>query len=196
MGRAKIILGNQVLQDLTQDTIKPEYLLNGYTAHGADGDPLVGNCNFTVDASNASASASEILSGRTAGVGNVIIEGQMPNRGAVSGYISDVNVPYSVQIGFHDGSGNVAIDPIEAAKLVPESIKSGINILGVEGNYAGETATAAPVEVTPYTTNQTILPPTGYDYISQVNVAAISYTEAPAPQGGGLVVTIGAVAPS
>ena len=196
MGRAKIILGNQVLQDLTMDNIRPNVVLNGYTAHGADGEPLVGNCTFTVDASNATASADEILAGQTAGIGNVIIEGQMPNRGAVQGYISNVNIPYSVQRGFHDGSGTVGIDPIEAAKITPESIKLGINILGTEGNYAGEPANVCAVDVTPYTTNQTILPPSGYDYISQVNVAPIYYSESPAAQGGGNVVTIGTVAPA
>ena len=196
MGRSKIIFGNQVLQDLTMDTITPNVLLNGYTAHGSDGEAITGNCTFTVDASNATASADEILAGQTAGVGNVMIEGQMPNRGAVSGYISDVNVPYSVQRGFHDGSGTVGIDSTEAAKLVPESIKLGINILGVEGNYAGEPANVCAVNVTPYTTNQTILPPPGYDYISQVNVAPIYYSESPAAQGGGNVVTIGMVAPT
>ena len=196
MGRAKIIFGNQVLQDLTMDTITPNVLLNGYTAHGSDGEAITGNCMFTVDASNATASANEILAGQTAGVGNVMIEGQMPNRGAVQGYISNVNVPYSVQMGFHDGTGTVAIDSTEAAKLVPESIKLGINILGVEGNYAGEPANVCAVDVTPYTTNQTILPPAGYDYISQVNVGAIYYSESPAAQGGGTVVTIGQVAPT
>ncbi len=196
MGRAKIIFGNQVLQDLTMDTITPNVLLNGYTAHGSDGEAITGNCTFTVDASNATASADEILDGQTAGVGNVIIEGQMPNRGAVEGYISNVNIPYSVQRGFHDGSGTVGIDSTEAAKLVPESIKLGINILGVEGNYSGESANVCAVDVTPYTTNQTILPPSGYDYISQVNVAPIYYSESPAAQGGGNVVTIGTVAPA
>lgn len=196
MGRSKIIFGNQVLQDLTQDTITPNVLLNGYTAHGADGEAITGNCTFTVDASNANAAASEILDGRTAAVGNVIIEGQMPNRGAVTGYISDVNVPYSVAMGYHDGSGTVGIDATEAAKLIPESIKLGINILGVEGNYAGESANVTSVNVTPFTTAQTILPPSGYDYISQVNVAPIYYSEAPAAQGGGVVVTIGTVAPT
>lgn len=195
MGRAKIILGNQVLQDLTMDTITPNVLLNGYTAHGADGEAIVGNCNFTVDASNATASASEILAGQTAGIGNVIIEGQMPNRGAVQGYISDVNVPYSVQMGYHDGTGTVGIDPTEAAKIIPESIKAGIEILGVNGNYSGESVNVTSLEVTPYTTSQTILPPPGYDYISQVNVAPIYYSESPAAQGGGNVVTIGTVAP-
>ena len=196
MGAAKIIFGNNVLQDLTQDTITPNVLLNGYTAHGADGETLVGNCTYTVDASNANAQASEILNGKTAAVGNIMIEGQMPNRGAIEGYISDVNVPYSVATGFHDGSGTVGIDPTEAAKLIPDSIKAGVNILGVNGNYAGEPVNIETVEVTPYTTPQVITPSTGYDYIGQVNVAGIYYSEAPAAQGGGNVVTIGLVAPA
>lgn len=42
MGRAKIIFGDQVLQDLTQDTVTPEVLMEGYTAHAANGDRIVG----------------------------------------------------------------------------------------------------------------------------------------------------------
>ena len=38
MANSKIIFGGEVLIDLTADTVKPEKLLTGITAHGANGD--------------------------------------------------------------------------------------------------------------------------------------------------------------
>ena len=45
-------------------------------------------------------------------------------------------------MGFHDGSGSVAIDSTEQDKIVPGNIKSGVEILGVTGTYSGEAITA------------------------------------------------------
>lgn len=42
MGRSKVELGNEVLIDLTFDTVTPEVLLKGYTAHNAAGDKITG----------------------------------------------------------------------------------------------------------------------------------------------------------
>ena len=38
----KVVYGGDTLVDLTGDTVKPEVLSKGYTAHGADGEPIVG----------------------------------------------------------------------------------------------------------------------------------------------------------
>ena len=67
-------------------------------------------------------------------------------------------------------------------------------VLGVEGTMSGtEDVNAQTRSVTPATTAQTILPETGYNYLSQVNVAAIPYTSAE-NSAGGLTVTIGSAA--
>ena len=42
MGVSKVNYGNTTLVDLTQDTITPDDLLQGVTAHNAAGDPIVG----------------------------------------------------------------------------------------------------------------------------------------------------------
>ena len=55
-----------------------------------------------------------------------------------------------------------------------------------------QTVTSAPVTATPYTTAQTITP--SGDFISQVTINAIAYTET--PNSCGTTVTIGTVAPS
>lgn len=41
----KVIYGNQILIDLTQDTITADKLLVGYTAHDATGATITGACN-------------------------------------------------------------------------------------------------------------------------------------------------------
>lgn len=41
----KVQYGNEVLIDLTQDTITANKILVGYTAHDASGAPITGTCN-------------------------------------------------------------------------------------------------------------------------------------------------------
>ncbi len=192
---SKVIYGNTTLIDLTSDTVEASKLLKDYTAHGRDGALVTGTCEFDADTSDADATAAEILLNKTAYVNGSKITGSMPNRGAVSGTISNKNTPYSIQNGYHDGSGTVGIDSTEAAKIIAENIKDGVSILGVTGTYTGESISAQAKTATPYTTQQTILPDQGYDYLSQVTVNAIAYTET-VNSAGGLTVTIGTVAPS
>ena len=195
MAVSKVIYGSQTLIDLTTDTVEANKLLTGYTAHKADGTSVTGTCNFDADTSDGTAQASEILNTKTAYVSGQKVTGTMPNNGAVSGSISTKDGTYTVPRGYHDGTGTVGIDSTEKAKIVAGHIKDGVEILGVTGDYTGEGGTYEQINVTPYTTAQTITPSTGYDAISQVNVAAIAYTETPAAVGGGTVVTIGTVAP-
>jgi len=195
MGRSKIIFGNEVLMDLTSDTVTAADLASGKTAHGADGSLITGTNTKDADTSDATAAASEILTGKSAYVRGTKIDGSMPNRGAISETIDDKDDVITVPNGYHDGSGTVAIDSTEKAKLIAGNIKSGVEILGVTGDYSGEEVTAQAKSATPYTTAQTVLPDVGYDYLSQVNIAAISYVETP-NAAGGVTVTIGDVAPT
>ena len=93
-------------------------------------------------------------------------------------------------MGFHDGSGKVGIDTDEKAKIIASNIKSGIEILGVTGSYGGEQVTAQSKTATPSKVQQVITPDEGYDYLSQVTVASIPYTETE-NAAGGTTVTIG-----
>ena len=195
MAKNKIIYGGEVLIDLTADTVVADKLAAGYTAHDRSGEIITGTSTFDADTSDANATASEILSGKTAYVGGSKIHGSMPNNGAVSGTISTVAGTYTVPSGYHDGSGTVQIDATEQAKLIASNIKEGVQILGVTGTLApAENVKANPVTVTPYTTAHTVLPPAGDDYFSQVTVEAIAYTET--ENSYGTTVTIGTVAPS
>ncbi len=177
--------------DLTSDTVEADKLLKGYTAHGADGEPVTGTCEFDVDSSEATAKAAEILSGKTAGVGGKMVTGTMPNNGAVSGVISTKDGTYTPPQGYHDGSGKVGIDETEKGKLIPGNIRQGVTLLGVEGAMSGtEGANPQSKTVTPSTAPQTILPDEGYNYLFQVVINAIPYTESQ-NAAGGTTVTIG-----
>lgn len=178
------------LIDLTGDTITAADLASGKTAHGADGEPIVGTNTKDVDTSEATALVGEVLAGKTFGARGQMLEGTMPNRGAQVSYISTVDQIVAILNGFHDGSGYVAIDPLEVAKIIGENIKSGTIILGIPGTYTGEGVTAQTKNATPSWSAQQILPDTGYDYLAAVNIAAIPYVETD-NAAGGKTVTIG-----
>lgn len=195
MAISKVVYGNTTLIDLTGDTITASDLAYGKTAHGADGEAITGSSTKDSDTTDATAQEAEILSGKTAYARGAKLTGSMTNRGGVTGTISTVAGTYSIQSGYHDGSGTVAIDSTEQAKIIAGNIKDGVEILGVTGTYTGEGVTAQAKTATPYTTQQVILPDSGYDYLSQVTVSAIAYTETP-NSAGGLTVVVGTVAPS
>ena len=187
----KVIFNGQTLIDISADTVSEDKLAYGVTAHDKSGAPITGTNTFDADTSDANAVAAEILSGKTAYVNGNKVTGTMPNRGAVSGSIATKAGTYTIQQGFHDGSGSVGIDSTEQAKLVPSNIRQGITILGVEGEMSGtEDVNAQAKSVTPTASSQVVTPDTGYSYLSQVTVAAIPYVETD-NAAGGVTVTIG-----
>ena len=186
----KVIYGGRTLIDLTSDTVTADKLLKDITAHAADGTVITGTCPFDMDTSDATATAAEILEGKTAGVNGSMVTGSMKNNGAVTGTISAATEEYTVPQGFHDGSGKVKIADEEKAKLTAANIREGVTILGVLGTMSGtEGANPQAKTVTPSTSVQEILPDEGYNYLSQVTVQAIPYQETENPKGG-LTVTI------
>lgn len=185
-----------ILLDVSSDTAARTDVLSGKYFHLATGERTTGTCTYDSNTTDANALATEILSGKTAYVNKVKITGEMTNNGAVSGTISNKNTPYTIPAGYHSGLGSVSLDSTSSAALTSENIKSGIQILGVTGSYSGEAVTAGSVSVTPYLTAQTILPSSiSKDYISQVNVSAISVTYSD-NAAGGRTCTIGTVDPT
>ena len=192
----KVVLADgRVLIDLTNDDVTAADVLSGIRFHLPNGATGTGTCSYDADTSDADAVAAEILSGKTAYRNGDKLTGTMPNRGAQESYISDASVPAQIQQGYHDGSGFVDIDATEKAKLIPGNIKSGISLLGVTGTYSGEGSSAQTKSATPYLTAQTVLPDSGYDYLSQVSIAPITITETD-NAAGGKTVTIGATDPN
>jgi len=123
--------------------------------------------NFILQGEGASgnATASDLLSGKTATTDAGEITGTMPNRGAVSHSLA-INGTYTIPAGYHNGSGQVTQSiPTKGAQtytptttnqiiaagqylagnqtiagsanLVPGNIREGVNIFGVVGNYIG-----------------------------------------------------------
>lgn len=191
MAISKVVYGAQTLIDLTADTITADKVLTGYTAHGKDGEQISGTCAFDVNSQDATAQVAELLTGKTAYARGAKLTGTMPNNGGVTGTISTVAGQYTIAQGYHDGSGKVSIDSTEQAKIIPSNIKQGVEILGVTGTLeTSGSVTAQTKSVTPSTQQQVVLPDSGYDYLSQVTVAAIPYNESP-NSAGGITVTIG-----
>ena len=187
----KVIYGGDTLIDLTGDDVAASDVLSGKKFHLPSGAPGTGTCPYDADTSDATAVAAEILATKTAYKNGSKLTGTMPNNGAVAGAISAKAEQYTVPQGYHDGSGKVSISSTEQAKIIAGNIKSGVQILGVTGTYTGEAISAQTKTATPTTAQQTILPDTGYDYLSQVTVAAIPYTETD-NTAGGKTVTIAA----
>ncbi len=191
MAISKVVYGAQTLIDLTADTITADKVLTGYTAHGKDGEQISGTCAFDVNSQDATAQVAELLTGKTAYARGAKLTGTMPNNGGVTGTISTVAGQYTIAQGYHDGSGKVSIDSTEQAKIIPANIKKDVEILGVTGTLeTSGSVTAQTKSVTPSTQQQVVLPDSGYDYLSQVTVAAIPYSESP-NSAGGITVTIG-----
>lgn len=192
MAYNKIIYNGTTLIDLTGDDVAAADVAYGKKFHKPDGTDGVGTSTKDSDTQDATAVAGEILATKTAYARGSKVTGTMPNIGAVSGTITDVSTPYTVPAGYHDGSGTVDIASTEKTKLVAGNIREGVEILGVTGTLTPETPIAVEQNknVTPSNSQQTVTPSTGYDYLAQVTVAAIPYTET-ANSAGGTTVTIG-----
>lgn len=188
----KIVYGNTVLIDLTADTVTEDKILASYTAHDASGNVITGTCDFDVNSQDATVKVAEMLTGKTAYARGTKLTGTMPNNGSISLTISEVNEEVSVAQGYHDGSGKVSILETEKAKLIASNIKQGITILGVTGTLEPSSAIKVHAKtVTPKTTQQTILPDEGYDYLAQVTVNPIPYVETDNSAGGKTVTIAG-----
>ena len=186
-----------VLIDLTTDTAEQADVLSGKYFHLKTGQRVQGSCTYDSNTTDADATASEILDGKYAYVNKNKIEGSMPNNGSVTGTITTKAQEYTIPAGYHNGLGKVSISSTEQAKIISSNILTGVTILGVTGNVSpSSSVTSGAVNVTPYLTSQTVLPSSiSKDYISQVNVAAITISESD-NAAGGKTVTIGAVDPN
>ena len=141
------------------------------------------------DTADGDITSSDVLTGKTGFSASGSVSGSMANNGSTSGTISTKAGTVTIPAGYTTG-GTVSISSTEQAKVIASNIKSGITILGVEGTYSGEAISVeANKNVTPATTQQVVTPSAGYDYLAQVTVAAIPYSETANTYG--TTVTIG-----
>ena len=185
----KVIVNGITKIDLTGDTVTASTLIKGATAHDKSGAPITGTNEWDSNTTDATATAAEILATKTAYVNKAKVTGTMPNRGAVSGVISTKAGTYTIQNGYHDGSGTVGIDATEQAKIIADNIREGITILGVEGTMTGtEDVVAGSPTITPNFETQTIVPDSTTDpaqnYLAQVTVNPIPTSETDNAAGG------------
>ena len=187
----KVIVGKETKLDLTADTVTPDKLAEGITAHDKSGAPIIGTSTKDSDTSDATAAVAEVLAGKTYYARGAKMTSTMPNNGAVAGKITTVDGKYTIPMGFHDGGGSAEIDATEQAKIVPANIREGVTILGVQGSMSGNEGVKPQVKsVTPTFEQQVVLPDAEYNCLSQVTVAAIpvAYSDNAA---GGHTLTIG-----
>lgn len=187
---SKVVLSNgDVLIDLTQDDVKPEHVQKDIYFHDKTGARKQGTNTKTVDASNATAEAAEVLVGRTFGKGNEMQTGTMPDNSGQNIEISSLGGT-PIPKGYSDGSSVAKLSDSEIAKLVAGNIKEGVSILGVVGDYGADDISSQSKTVTPTFEKQVVNPDEGYTFLSSVEVEAIK-VDRKDNEAGGVTVTIG-----
>lgn len=115
-----------------------------------------GNFILQGEGGSGNASASDLLSGKTASVDAGDIVGTMVNRGAINQTITTQNGQSTIPMGYHNGTGKVTAN---ITNLVAGNIKKGVNVGGVVGTAKAIVLTSPAPSASR----------DGYKYINSVN---------------------------
>ena len=90
------------------------------------------------------ATAGDVLSGKTFSIAGLVVTGTMPNNGAVA--LTPSTIDQTIAAGYHNGSGKCVGD----ADLLSGNIRSGVHLFGVNGDSnvvdtSGATASASNI---------------------------------------------------
>lgn len=136
---------DQDLINLINDDVTASDVINNKYVHLKDGTRVQGTCTYDADTSDANITAADIISNKIAYANGVKIIGTMPNNGNLNASFALKNANYSIPTGFTTG-GNIKISETEQNKILPENIKNGISILGVNGTFTNDAnATATDI---------------------------------------------------
>lgn len=127
--------GTIKISDTEKAKIIPANIKKGVTILGQTGTCEAGTTTSGTDTTDATASASDIRSGKTAYVNGRKLTGTIPNQAAQT--ITPGTTDKTIASGkYLSGTQTIKGD----SKLVASNIKSGISIFGVTGTYTGSSS--------------------------------------------------------
>ena len=102
----KVIIGKEVKLDLTADSVTPDKLAKGITAHDKTGAPITGTSTKDVDSTDATVAVAEMLEGKTAYARGAKLTGTSANP--VQNKVLYVALPWEYYATFYVDSWTTA----------------------------------------------------------------------------------------
>ena len=94
-------------------------------------DEYISGIESLTNTNDATATDIDVLANKTAYANGQKLYGSLPNKGEANIELTDLTTK-TVERGYYSG-GTAKIADAESAKIIPENIKSGVTVLGVEG---------------------------------------------------------------
>ena len=94
-------------------------------------DEYISGIESLTNTNDATATDLDVLANKTAYANGQKLYGSLPNKGEANIELTDLTTK-TVERGYYSG-GTAKIADAESAKIIPDNIKSGVTVLGVEG---------------------------------------------------------------